>query len=43
MVFSLYLSKLQHKSVIIAIAPKTKITKFKQIYPIYQMYNFNIS
>ena len=40
---SLYPSKLLYKSVTIAIPPKTKITLFKQLYLIYQMYNFNAS
>ena len=40
---SLYPSKLIYESLTMAIPPKTKITNFKQIYPIYQMYNFNTS
>jgi len=40
---SLSLSKLLYKSVTIAIPPKIKVTKCKQIQPIYQMYNFNTS
>ena len=39
----LYPSKLLHKSVTPAIQPKTKITNFKQTYPIYHTYNFNTS
>jgi hypothetical protein len=35
---SLCPSKLLYKSVTIAFQPKTKITNFKQICPIYQMY-----
>ena len=40
---SLSLSQLLYKSITIAIPLKTKITNFKQIYPIYQMYNLNTS
>ena len=40
---SLYPSKLLYKSVTIAIPPKSKITNYKKIYPIYQMCNFNNS
>jgi hypothetical protein len=36
-------SKLLYKSVTIVVSPKTNMTNFKQLYPIYQIYNFNTS
>jgi hypothetical protein len=40
---SLYPPKLLNRSVTIVFASKTKITSFKQIYPIYQIGKFNTS